>query len=153
MFAPDSSEDVMLGIPVHSSDPATATSTATCYTSKVGGAPLWMTDRSGRDRVGGGDGESALLKCGKCQKTLMFVMQIYAPTDDLERALYMFCCPSSCATQSEGWRVMKDQYVKGSGGKGIEKESSQVTVEVTTDDSLKTDWVGLCAPAATQAGK
>jgi hypothetical protein len=71
----------------------------------------------------------------------------------LERALYMFCCPSSCATQSEGWRVMKDQYVKGSGGKGIEKESSQVTVEVTTDDSLKTDWVGLCAPAATQAGK
>jgi hypothetical protein len=48
---------------------------------------------------------------------------------------------------------MKDQYVKGSGGKGIEKESSQVTVEVTKDDSLKTDWVGLCAPAATQAGK
>ena len=137
MFAADSTEDVLLGVPTTSNE-----SIATCYNSKIGGSPLWLA-------------KTPVLKtpptsCSHCKKEMLFALQIYAPTEVLERALYVYCCPSSCATHSYGWKVLKDQCAKGAAVKSSDK---LVKTESPQDKSLKTDWLGLCASPATQSSE
>jgi hypothetical protein len=135
MFAVDSIDDVLLGVPTISNERVSS-----CYNSKIGGAPLWISETNTHDR--------APTICSHCKKPMLFALQIYAPMDDVERALYVFCCPSSCATQSYGWKVLKDQRPKGKAtlkGNCSDKQGNLAT-ETPRSESLKTDWLGLCAP-------
>jgi hypothetical protein len=41
---------------------------------------------------------------------MVLVEQVYAPIDDLERSLYVFCCNTrQCSLQSDGWVVVRNQ--------------------------------------------
>jgi hypothetical protein len=132
MFAASSTDDVLLGVPVTSKE-----SVASCYSSKIGGSPLWISsDANVRAHIP--------KSCSHCNKNMLFALQIYAPTEDLERALYVYCCPSSCATQSYGWKILKDQCPKIKVAK-ISTTPLQIIARNIEDKSLKTDWIGLCA--------
>ena len=97
MFEANSTEDVLLGVPSTREGVTT-----TCYTSKIGGYPLWLLKDVNNEEV-------VDIKCSTCGGDMLFVMQIYAPIGDMERVLYVYCCPSSCASQSCGWKIVKQQ--------------------------------------------
>eukprot|EP00968_Pinguiococcus_pyrenoidosus_P027123 scaffold7354_cov199-Pinguiococcus_pyrenoidosus.AAC.2 len=54
----------------------------------AGGKPVWLNPHA--------PPTAALLTCGICKEPLCFLLQVYAPLDDVEtafhRALYVFCC-------------------------------------------------------------
>lgn len=133
----ESIDDVLLGVPA-----TTHGAVSTCYTSKIGGSPLWISDEMKSQR------HVNSMCCSHCQKEMRYVLQIYAPTDDLERALYVYCCPSSCATRSNGWGVVKDQTFKERNTK-IDKEQEKLSSLV--DKTLRTDWIEVCAPSVRQS--
>lgn len=63
--------------------------TSPFFSSKVGGKPAWLA-RSGLP-------DSTLLLCKCCEKPLIFLLQIYVPSDSDEdpafhRAIFVFCC-------------------------------------------------------------
>ena len=70
---------------------------------KLGGRPYWLT-------LEGLDSQPPLV-CGVCGKSMVLLVQIYAPLDDEEcghedafhRTLYVFSCPhSACVNMSGG---------------------------------------------------
>jgi hypothetical protein len=147
MFAAESMDDVLLGVPSTLNE-----SVATCFNSKIGGSPLWLTKCPDTNLL-------TSTSCSQCKKNMIFALQIYAPTEDFERALYVYCCPSSCATQSYGWKVLKDQCAKAKeAGSAINVKSSsgeqrKAATDTPQDNSLKTDWLGLCASSTLQSSE
>lgn len=118
-------DDVLLGIPECSSQ-----SVDSFTSSKIGGRPCWISEQREKEGVNP--------QCGLCQRIMTFVMQVYAPTDDLERCLYMYCCPSRCAGDSNGWIVLKDQRIK--------EVLHEKTSEKLSSPLTPTDWVAVCNP-------
>ena len=59
---------------------------------------------------------------------LLFVCQVYAPIDDLDRSLYAFCCKNECCSiHSSSWVVVRNQI--------LQKECSIVPSVASTTDS------------------
>ena len=63
--------------------------TSPFFPSKVGGKPAWLA------RCSLPDPES--LSCKNCEKTLVFLLQVYVPSDDedsaiFHRTIFVFCC-------------------------------------------------------------
>jgi len=79
-------EDVELGFAEKPEDPNKLSSPY--FPSKIGGKPAWL------DPVNLPQPED--LVCKKCNKPLVFLLQVYAPIDHLShcyhRTLYLFCC-------------------------------------------------------------
>lgn len=152
MFKEEDEENgcvVLLGIPVRKRsrkqkeaekerrDGEGVTSVGAIGTSYVGGKPAWLS-RCENEEI-----YSELkkkLSCKVCGKDLVFVCQIYAPTDVLVRYLYVFGCNSSgCANAPGTWRVLRTQEraaVQGSKTTENDKGSSSV---VSKDIGSPTD--------------
>jgi hypothetical protein len=92
---------------------------------------------------------------------MIFIGQIYAPTSvncqhqtspltpapllQIDRSLYLFCCPSQCSSHSDGWFVIRNQCA------GEEETSSpQLTRQDIEQkvDPPKTDWGNVCKSTA-----
>lgn len=56
----------------------------------------------------------------------------------MDRSLYIFCCPSACASQSVGWCVIRNQ------GKYIEQEQDEEVSVPSQKTPPSTDWGNLC---------
>ena len=84
-MASSSLEDVELGFAEKPEDLSTLTSPY--FPSKIGGKPAWLDPRLPVPED---------LVCRKCSKPRVFLLQVYAPVDDLthcyHRTLYIFCC-------------------------------------------------------------
>ncbi|XP_039256940.2 programmed cell death protein 2-like [Styela clava] len=83
-----------------------------CYfPSKLGGKPAWLDPKNLPS--------TEELKCPSCGKPTIFLLQIYAPNENLDdafhRTIFLFCCktPSCYSTNSNGpFRVFRCQLKK-----------------------------------------
>lgn len=80
----------------------------TAYDSKLGGHPIFPSkpDQSLLDS----------LKCSKCKSNLYFLLQIYCPTYEKDRFIFVFCCNrNDCSREGkEGWKIFR--FVKDLSG-------------------------------------
>ena len=97
----------MLGVPTKASSNSSASILEQYqrpYTSKVGGRPVWLNEAMAS--------LSASLSCRCCHRCtdIIFIVQIYAPIEDMDRALYVFACNRRlCSASAKGWIVIRDQ--------------------------------------------
>ena len=68
-------------------------------TTKVGGAPAWPAWL---------ESPPAWPACSACGRELLFLLQAYAPTPGLDRALYVFtCAEEACSREARTWRAFR----------------------------------------------
>ena len=94
MFPKNVQSTVLIGEPYKSKEKFTL------FDSKIGGLPLWNALAP----------KEYPYHCSLCGNEMCLLLQLYEPTDDLDRVLYVFCCKSSvCQLSPKGWKCIRQQ--------------------------------------------
>ena len=81
--------------------PVTKSDRFSVYDCRIGGFPIFPID--GYDKI------LESLCCSICGCKMYFLLQIYCPTEEKERFIYVFCCNKfKCSLNGEkGWKIVK----------------------------------------------
>merc|ERR1712070_178139 len=74
---------------------------------KVGGKPVWLNPENLPN-------PTETLICKSCRKPMVFLLQLYAPINDIpsafHRALYLYCCRSLACTRNSNLICLRTQF-------------------------------------------
>jgi hypothetical protein len=103
------------------------------------------------------------IKCKRCSKRMIFMGQVYAPTDvrynvivsscrnsphQVDRSLYFFVCLSSCSSSSLGWLVYRDQ----NSAYDVTDNTPSIPPAIEAAPQPSTDWNALCGGSGVGGG-
>ena len=116
------------------------------FPSKIGGKPAWLALT----------GLPSQIVCTNCTKPLVFLLQIYVPSDDnkslaYHRAVFLFCCKNgSCykSNSNECFKAFRCQLPKENLFYSVDSsglEQNKIFQEFEDRQSkVECDWVKLC---------
>ena len=99
-----------------------------------------------------GDSRRDQLVCEVCKSNerIMFVGQVYAPVNDLDRSLYIFVCNKrACSLSSKGWRILRNQNKRTVAATPAKSKQSAIGTENSKKSSLTSSWDFLSSISTT----
>ena len=118
MFKSDRDGVVLLGVPKNNGNAMKEKEDM----SFLGGRPRWYGSCTNFKE----ETLNRTLKCAKCRRPLMFLCQMYAPTDDLIRHLLIYGCNSGqCENVPGSFRVLRIQNTYLEAHNDVKEESSK----------------------------
>eukprot|EP01039_Chlorochromonas_danica_P002097 gene2097-2291_t len=118
-----------LGLPIHKKKTSkNSVELQNAKQSFLGGQPIWHSIEGTPSSL-----EDLICQvCGDSQKIVQ-VAQVYAPTEEIDRSLYIFCCNKrSCSLKQEGWKVIRNQTATATAAVGSQEYSKYENITTTT---------------------
>eukprot|EP00938_MAST-03A_sp_MAST-3A-sp1_P007344 g7344.t1 len=134
MFKSDEEGVVLLGVPKLSKKKVSMKYNEEKNQSFLGGRPMWFGSCTNFKE----ETLNRTLTCSKCVRPLMFLCQIYAPTDDLVRHLLIYGCNNGkCGNVSGSFRVLRIQNTYVEENQNDVEESSK---ELESNSTSTPSW-------------